>query len=160
MAGGAWDYTAGNLSNSVATAYNQSAGFTTLPTTPYVDIWQTGGAGMFGSDTTINKPAWSNGTAERQWNSAICTWETCGGQATYETLDTQTASNTDASTYAINMAWGGDRSAFVYSGSRWSGRGGRWDSSSGAGVFAFDGDTGNANDFNSFRVALRVTPSP
>lgn len=62
-------------------------------------------------------PDWSSGSSESLYNYDVCTFETCGGTATYETTTVQSVSSDSRS-------WGGTYSYFVPSSDPWFYRGG------------------------------------
>ena len=119
MSGGAWEYVMGNYGSSTAVdsdSYTYNDFITKLPKDPYVDLY--------------------NGITSQ----SSCTWNTCGGDALYETA-----------------GWGSDGASFVSSSFPWFVRGGSYGSGSGAGLFFFDGYNGNTYGSGGFRVALRAS---
>ena len=120
MSGGAWEYVMGNYGSSTAvnsdtyTFYDRIA---KLPKAPYVDLYN------------------------RITSHGNCTWNTCGGDALYETA-----------------GWGDDVAGFVYGRDPWFVRGGGNTDGSNAGVFYFyNDDDGYTDTGNGFRVALRAS---
>ena len=126
MSGGGWEYVAAsysdNLNNSNTNEY-------------------------FGSNTA--HPPYVNTYNFKDFNS--CTYQTCGGQALYETHNGSGSTGT-------NM-WLNQYAYFVEQDSDsypWFGRGGYYDSGSTAGLFYTDDSDGNSSYYYvyAFRVAL------
>lgn len=111
-AGGVDEYVMGNrtTSSSSQTTSNKRY-FKTPAKSPYVDLYVATPNGPFGV-----KPSWSSSSAESTYNNDVCTFETCGGTATYETTIVQ-------SVYTGYQSWGGATSFFVYAYSIWASRG-------------------------------------
>ncbi len=118
MSGGGWEYTAASYNtnlNSSNTGY-----FATAAHSPYVNIYD------------FDNP-----------NS--CTFNTCGGQALYETNN-----GNDRGSYQ----WNGNWMYFVTSSVPWFGRGGYYYFGSHAGLFYAGVYIGRASGDNAFRVSL------
>ena len=123
MSGGGWEYVAAsyttNLNESgVSDTYGDYFGTKAHP--PYVNTYN-----------------FSN------FNS--CTYQTCGGQALYET----NLSDSDGSSQ-----WNNNYSYFARSSIPWFARGGYYGYGSFAGLFFAGSGSGNAGDYRAFRVAL------
>ena len=114
------------------TSDTQSGGSTNYMKTPaqppYVDLYKSSNG--FGTN-----PQWpvgdSGNNSEWFYNYDVCTFETCGGTATYETTTVQSVSSSYRS-------WGGAGSSFVNSGSPWFYRGS-------------DSNNSNASPFYTYR---------
>ena len=98
MSGGAYEYVMGNYNSTI-----KSAGFTTMPSSKYYDVY---------SSTQF--------TGNYSTNMGLCTIETCGGHALFETAgwysDTQYFVNADAPWFLR----GGGRSIGSYAGAWYS----------------------------------------
>ena len=112
-AGGVDEYVMGNrtTSSSSQTTSSSKQDFKTPAKSPYVDLYVATPNGPFGV-----KPSWSSSSAESAYNNDVCTFETCGGTATYETTIVQ-------SVYTGYQSWGGAASFFVYAYEIWASRG-------------------------------------
>ena len=114
LSGGASEYVAGNRTSS----NSQSSGSTTYmmrpAQQPYADLYKS-------SDGFGSKPSWSKGTSENSYNYDVCTFETCGGTATYEVTTAQSVNDG-------YLSWGGTYSNFAILGNPWFDRGGSSDS--------------------------------
>ena len=144
MAGGAYEYVMGNLSdyaNKATANWGYSPVNNGIPT-PYVDIY------LSTDFSSSNKPDWSASAAQIRYSNDICTWGNCGGHALHETKLYQSVSS-------VGQSWGGDDSLFVeYSNGRWFLRGGSAGSGSDAGLFYSSNDNGSSYYYNGFRAAL------
>ena len=144
LSGGAGEYVMGNKTTSDA----QSGGSTTYMKTPaqppYVDLYKSSSG--FGT-----KPSWSSGSSDCYYNYDVCTFETCGGTATYETTTVQSVSGDYRS-------WGGAYSGFADSSYPWFIRG-SYSSSSSASPFYTNGYGGRYNAYYGSRAALLVLPA-
>ena len=78
-------------------------------------------------------------------NFNSCTYQTCGGQALYETNDGGSRSGTQ---------WNGNYTYFVNSSDLWFVRGDGYDSGSNAGLFSAYNNYGSTFSYYAFRVAL------
>ena len=108
-AGGASEYVMGNKTTSDTQSGGPTSYMKTPAQPPYVDLYKSSSG--FGT-----KPSWSSGSSEYYYNYDVCTFETCGGTATYETTTVQSVSGSTRS-------WGGANSDFVGSSSPWFSRG-------------------------------------
>ena len=113
LSGGASEYVMGNRTTSASSQTTSSATcFETPASEPYVDLYVATPNGPFGTPAS-----WSSSTSsELYYNYDICTFETCGGTATYETITVQSVS-------IYNQSWGGASSHFVNSSAPWFYRG-------------------------------------
>ena len=148
LSGGASEYVMGNRTTSdteTTQSSNNYYEFTTPAKEPYVDLYVTTPNGPFGT-----KPSWSSNSSETYYNFDVCTFETCGGTATYETTTVQSVS----SDY---QSWGRTYSGFVTSGSPWFGRG-SYSSHNSASPFYTVNYGGNATISGS-RAALLALPA-
>ena len=110
-AGGVGEYVMGNRTTS-DTQSGDSTNYMKAPAQPpYVDLYVATPNGPFGT-----KPSWSSGSSETYYNYDVCTFETCGGTATYETTTVQSVSS-------LHQSWGGTSSDFMYYNYPWSYRG-------------------------------------
>ena len=131
------------------TSDTQSGGSTSHMKTPaqppYVDLYKSSSG--FGT-----KPSWSSSkSSEYLYNYDVCTFETCGGTATYETTTVQSVSSRDQS-------WGGSYSNFVTSSDPWFYRG----SDSGfsyASPFYAHYNYGYSGTYSGSRAALLALPA-
>ena len=166
MTGGAFDNVVANLTtlNGVAedSPSSGSNNWIQAPEPPYVDLYQS-------SDgfAPTEKPSWASsscGAWTNRWQSgkcynfAVCTFETCGGQALYETIMTQSVSDTNqgwlntsiafpTATYSIYDAW----PWMVRGSNSVLGGGYREDNTT---VYAVGIDTNAMNNKYSFRAVL------
>lgn len=87
MSGGAWDYALGNVTSGLGNATTVSPyEFVVDIEPPYVDLYRT--ADGFDGE----RPAWwitGTNMSQEEWNTDVCTWDTCGGHALYETENFQ-----------------------------------------------------------------------
>ena len=125
MSGGGWEYVAAsysdNLNNSDTNQY-------------------------FGSNAA--HPPYVNTYNFKNFNS--CTYQTCGGQALYETHNG--SSSTGANMWLNQYAYFVEQDSSSYP---WFSRGGNYGNGSDAGLFyAGDGDGGAGGNYGAFRVAL------
>ena len=118
MAGGAAEYTAARYSQTLDGAEDSLMGDTVRP--PYVNLY---------NFTNFN----------------ACTFETCGGQALYETTGVDKVKG---------ARWNSDYAMFVGKGYKWFERGGDATNGPGAGVFATYAGDGYAYFKFAFRVVL------
>ena len=112
MAGGAWEYVMGSYGSS---SQSSTSYFKKAAVPPYVDTY------------TIVK-------------NSQCSWNTCGGDALYETA-----------------GWGSDTTAFTSDSSQWFERGGYYGDGANDGIFSTASENGNRSNACSFRVALRAS---
>jgi hypothetical protein len=132
MAGGTSEYVMANLTDSIA----QTTTGLSIPITngAYYDSFiSSAGGGLFGI-----RQAWSAGSIMYFYNFDVCTFVTCGGQASYETTIYQ-------SVYSSPQSWGGGGSYFMYLDARWINR---------TGMFASEFSNGSANNWTGFRISL------
>ena len=116
---------------------------------PYVDLYVAAPNGSFGAPAS-----WSyntNTSSEQYYNYDVCTFETCGGTATYETMAVQSVSRSAQS-------WGGTHSHFVYSSGPWFSRGGS-SGNSYASPFYTNRQIGSYSTGNGSRAALLALPA-
>ena len=151
LSGGASEYVMGNRTTSTtetSTAPSWPEVFTAPAKGPYVDLYVATPNGPFGT-----KLSWSSAkdSEERYYNYDVCTFETCGGTATYETTTVQSVS----SGY---QSWGGSLSSFVYSSSPWFSRGCA-STVSYASPFCTYYSNGNNNTNGGSRAALLALPA-
>jgi hypothetical protein len=135
MAGGAWEYVMGNYNNNPYNTTNMK----TMPVSPYINFY------MYSDGFSAGQPSWSTSPTQYFYNFDVCTYQTCGGQANYETTATQSVSSDDQS-------WGSDCSDFVFSSYPWFVRGGYSINGTYAGLFASSVSLGYGHDFVGFRV--------
>ena len=116
---------------------------TTTTKPPYVDLLET-------ADGFDIQPKWSVSSTGEYYNNDVCTWDSCGGQATHETNLFQSANwYTDS--------WGDDDSSMNNLESPWLKRGDFTGRSSVSGIFASLEADGFINNSSGLRVAL-ITP--
>ena len=142
-AGGAAEYVMGNKTTSDTQSGGSTSYMKTPAQPPYVDLYKSSSG--FGT-----KPSWSSGSSEYYYNYDICTFETCGGTATYETTTVQSVSSNIQS-------WGGTNSLFVYFINPWFYRG----NASGnifTSPFSSLRSNGDVNTTNGSRAALLALP--
>ncbi len=113
---------------------------------PYVDLYVATPIGPFGT-----KPSWSSGSSEYYYNYDVCTFETCGGTATYETTTVQSVSG-------LNRSWGGTISGFVDPSGPWFYRGGYSHDSYASPFYTYRG-SGSYGAFLGSRAALLALPA-
>lgn len=118
MSGGAWEYTVARYSQTLDGVDDSLMGDTVRP--PYVNLY---------NFTNFN----------------ACTFETCGGQALYETTGVDKVKG---------VRWNNDYAVFVSKDYSWFERGGDATSGSGAGIFATYAGAGYARSSFAFRVVL------
>ena len=111
LSGGVGEYVMGNRTTSNIQSGGSTSYMKIPAQPPYVDLYVATPNGPF--DT---KPSWSSKSSEYYYNYDVCTFETCGGTATYETTTVQSVSRYDQS-------WGGAYSYFVCSSNPWFTRG-------------------------------------
>lgn len=143
MAGGAYEYTAGNYSTSdTQTTVAASAAnlFKNPASNQFVNIFPS-------SKGFDKKPAWSASDESSLFNNDVCTYETCGGMANYET-------NAVQSVNGLEVAWRSDHSRMPTASLNWSVRGGYARDGSVAGIFAHNRHGGDTDGGSSFRVVL------
>ena len=127
--------------------FGENSSYFTMPTRrPYANTYND--ADGFG----VEKPAWAQSSDSQFYNNDICTWETCGGQATYETKVVQSVTNSEQS-------WNQDYSQFVYGDYIYFGRGGNYGGTTKAGVFSTGRSNGNGQYYDGIRVVIANTPS-
>ena len=145
LSGGASEYVMGNKTTSVSQTTSSATYFETPAKSPYVDLYVATPNGLFGT-----KPSWSSGSSESYYNYDVCTFETCGGTATYETTTVQSVSS-------YNQSWGGTGSRFVSSSNPWFYRGSNSNNSS-ASPFYTDNYNGYGSTNYGSRAALLALP--
>ena len=149
LSGGADEYVMGNRTTSTtetSIAPLRPDYFTTPAKEPYVDLYVATPNGPFGT-----KPSWSSGSSEVYYNYDVCTFETCGGTATYETTTVQSVS----STY---LSWGGTLSYFVDSSGPWFNRGSSSYNSYASPFYTNDSSGYDSTNYGS-RAALLALPT-
>ena len=147
LSGGAGEYVMGNRTTSASLQTTSSTTYFETPAeSPYVDLYVAAPNGPFGT-----KPSWSSGSTEQYYNYDVCTFETCGGAATYETTTVQSVSS-------YNQSWGGTYSIFVHSSSPWFYRGSNSDTSY-ASPFYTNRSGGYNNTSYGSRAALLALPA-
>ena len=109
LSGGAREYVMGNKTTSDTQSGGSTSYMKTPAQPPYVDLYKS-------SSGFSTKPSWSSDSSEYLYNYDVCTFETCGGTATYETTTVQSVS----SGY---QSWGGTYSNFATSSDPWFYRG-------------------------------------
>ena len=145
-AGGVGEHVMGNRTTS-DTQSGGSTNYMKAPAQPpYVDLYVATPNGPFGT-----KPSWSSGSSETYYNYDVCTFETCGGTATYETTTVQSVSS-------LHQSWGGTSSDFMYSNYPWSYRGDYSDLSY-ASPFYANRVSGNNSIGSGSRAALLALPA-
>ena len=117
MSGGAYEYVMGNYNNTIS-----AARFTTMPASKYYDVYLS-----------------TQFTGNYSTNMSLCTIETCGGHALFETA-----------------GWYSDYQDFVYADYPWFGRGGFHSHGSSAGVWYSYYYGGNATIRDGFRSVAIV----
>ena len=150
LSGGAGEYVMGNRTTSVSQTTSSTSYFETPAKSPYVDLYVATPNGPFGTN-----PQWpvgdSGSGSEYYYNYDVCTFETCGGTATYETTTVQSVSS-------YIQSWGGAYSYFVHSSNPWFNRGSN-SSSSNANPFYTSRDDGFDYTGYGFRAALLALPA-
>ena len=143
-AGGASEFVMGNKTTSDTQSGGSTRYMKTPAQPPYVDLYKSSSG--FGT-----KPSWSSGSSENLYNYDVCTFETCGGTATYETTTVQSVSSNDQS-------WGGAYSNFVNSSTPWFYRG---SNSNGSYVSPFytNDYSGDYDTYGGSRAALLALPA-
>ena len=141
LSGGASEYVMGNRTTDPDETYMKES---TVP--PYVDPYVATPNGPFGT-----KPSWSSGSSELYYNYDVCTFETCGGTATYETTTVQSVSS-------HYQSWGGAYSNFANSSSPWFVRG-SYSSDSYASPFYTSYNSGSYLIHIGSRAALLALPA-
>ncbi len=104
-------------------------------------------------NTNTPRPPYANlyyNTDKDSFNS--CTYESCGGQALYETNNGQ--ENDSQAKHASNWQWHDQSAGFASSGYPWFERGGRTDWSSNNGVFFANAYNGYVFNYVSLRIVL------
>ena len=149
LSGGASEYVMGNRTTSTAetsTAPSWPEVFTTPAKEPYVDLYVATPNGPFGAN-----PSWSSSkSTEYLYNYDVCTFETCGGTATYETTTVQSVSS-------YYQSWGGSASDFVGSSIPWFDRGSTSNGSYASPFYAYYNSGYNNPNYGS-RAALLALP--
>ena len=146
LAGGVGEYVMGSSTSSTTESDGSSYTMEEAAVSPYVDLYVATPNGPFGT-----KPSWSSSSSEQYYNYDVCTFETCGGTATYETTTTQSVSG-------FRRSWGGTHSSFVYPSIPWFYRGSHsYDSS--ASPFYTNSDAGYGGTDFGFRAALLAFPA-
>ena len=127
MSGGGWEYVAASYSDNLNNSNTKAFDLAAHP--PYVNTYNF-----------------------KNFNS--CTYQTCGGQALYET-------HNGSNSYGTNNMWLNQGAYFVgqYGADYlWFNRGGGGYNGSYAGLFFANSDPGGYNPYNAFRVALAPAP--
>ena len=110
--GGATEYVVGSTTSDPTKTSGGSANMTISAVQPYANLYVTSPQGPFNS-----KPSWSADSRPELYNNDVCTFETCGGSATYEINVLQSISN-------YRQSWGNSHPGFVNSGNNsWFDRG-------------------------------------
>ncbi len=151
----AYNGTLGQLAsttNNTTGIYDMSGGGGEYVAASYSDNLNNSDANYYFAYNAAHPP-YVNTYNFKDFNS--CTYQTCGGQALYETHNGSSSTGT-------NM-WLNQTSYFVEKGSSsypypWFSRGGNHYYGSVAGLFYASGDDGNSNDRDAFRVALAPAP--
>ena len=147
LSGGVSEYVMGNrTTDATQTTTTDTTYFKTPAKSPYVDLYAATPNGPFGTP-----PDWSSDSSEQYYNYDICTFETCGGTATYETTAVQSVSS-------YYQSWGRTYSFFVYSSVLWFHRGGA-SSISYASPFYTVNDNGYGTGEYGSRAALLALPA-
>lgn len=147
LSGGAGEYVAGNRTTNASSQTTSSTTYFETPAkSPYVDLYVAAPNGPFGT-----KPSWSSGSSEYYYNYDVCTFEACGGTATYETTTVQSVSSYDQS-------WGGAYSSFVDSSGPWFDRG-SYSNVSNASPFYTYSNEGYSIVYSGSRAALLALPA-
>ena len=150
LSGGAGEYVMGNRTTSAtetSTAPSWPEVFATPAKEPYVDLYVVTPNGPFGAPAS-----WSyNTSSEQYYNYDVCTFETCGGTATYETTTVQSVS----SPY---QSWGRTYLSFIDSSIPWFRRGGSSGDSYTSPFYTSNGD-GNGYTSSGSRAALLALPA-
>ena len=150
LSGGTNEYVMGNITTSTtetSTSPYTPQAFKTPAKEPYVDLYVATPNGPFGTN-----PSWSSDpSSEFLYNHDVCTFETCGGTATYETTIVQSVSY-------YRQSWGETISYFVGSADPWFDRGGRSNDSH-ASPFYADYSDGGYIDYDGSRAALLALPA-
>ena len=150
LSGGTDEYAMGNITTSTtetSTSPYTPQAFKTPAKEPYVDLYVATPNGPFGTN-----PSWSSGpSSEFLYNHDVCTFETCGGTATYETTIVQSVSS-------YRQSWGETISYFVGSADPWFERGGRSNDSH-ASPFYADYSDGGYIDYVGSRATLLALPA-
>ena len=144
LSGGVGEYVMGNKTTSDTQSGGSTSYMKTPAQPPYVDLYKSSSG--FGT-----KPSWSSGSSESLYNYDVCTFETCGGTATYETTIVQSVSSSYRS-------WGGTSSYFVYSSGPWFYRGSN-SSYSDASPFYTNSYNGFYDTLYGSRAALLALPA-
>ena len=146
LAGGVVEKVMGNRTTNVSQTTSSATYFETPAKSPYVDLYVATPNGPFGT-----KPSWSSGSSEPRYNYDVCTFETCGGTATYETTTVQSVSS-----YA--QSWGETSASFAHPSLPWFSRGGTsiiGDQS----LFYTAYSEGEGGIHSGFRAALLALPA-
>ena len=149
LSGGASEYVMGNrTTNAAQTTTTNTSYFGSPAKSPYVDLYVATPNGPF--DT---RPSWSSAkdSQEYWYNYDVCTFETCGGTATYETTVVQSVSG-------YNRSWGRSGSSFVGSSDPWFFRGSDSYNSSASPFYAYSYDGLYRTSYGS-RAALLALPA-
>ena len=144
LSGGASEYVMGNKTTSDTQSGGSTSYMKTPAQPPYVDLYKSSNG--FGA-----KPSWSSGSSEYYYNYDVCTFETCGGTATYETTAVQSVSS-------LSQSWGGTNSYFVYSSFPWFNRGSNSSDSYASPFHTFSSNGGIITTGGS-RAALLALPA-
>ena len=144
LSGGAGEYVMGNKTTSDTQSGGPTNYMKTPAQPPYVDLYKSSSG--FGT-----RPSWSSGSSEYYYNYDVCTFETCGGTATYETTTVQSVS----SSY---QSWGGTYSYFVYSSTPWFYRGSSSYNSYASPFYTNDSSGYDSTNYGS-RAALLALPT-
>ena len=136
----------GNKTTSDTQSGSSTSYMKTPAQPPYVDLYKSSSG--FGT-----KPNWSSGSLEYLYNCDVCTFETCGGTATYETAAFQSVSN-----YIYGQSWGGTGLYFVDSGYPWFHRGSNSNDGN-ASPFYTNVNDGDYSTLIGSRAALLALPA-
>ena len=136
--GGTYDYVMGNRTDSNQISSSQN--MLNPAVYPYVDLYSS--VDKFG-----NKPSWSLPyVSEDSYNVDVCTFETCGGTGTYETVETVPHSG------GIDM-WGNTYMDFVDSSKQWFARGGI-SNGNGSGILIATNEDGAPGEYYAYHAVL------
>ena len=145
IAGGVSEHVMGSRTSST-TESDSSKYMSKAAVPPYVDLYVIKPNGPF-----YDKPDWSSNPNESWYNYDICTFETCGGTATYETTTVQSVSGD-------YQSWGGAYSRFLYKYNPLFYRGSDSSDSYTSPFYTYRSTGSNSTDFGS-RAALLALPA-
>ncbi len=144
LSGGTSEYVMGNKTTSDTQSGGSTSYMKTPAQPPYVDLYKSSSG--FGTE-----PSWSSGSSESLYNYDVCTFETCGGTATYETTTVQSVSSD-------LQSWGGAYSGFMQSRYPWFSRGSSSSDSSASPFYTFSSGGSFYPHYGS-RAALLALPA-